>query len=373
MEIIVILLVAVLIYLLQGNIYKHHWHKGLSLSLQFQQDAVFEGERTALVEVLSNKKRLPLPWLTVKYQVSRTLLFEDSDHAATTDYYYRNDLFSITMRQRITRTLPFVCSKRGYYTIKSADLITSNLLGTEKYVSREPTSTYLTVFPALADLSGLEIPFGRISGSLQTLSILNPDPFAFRGIREYLPTDTLRQVNFKASAKTGMLMSNEYHQTLSQELVVILNLEKNRAWSQDIVYEYAIRLAAAVTDFAVTNDMPIRLCTNGRDQLTGEEATCGSGSGAGQLYRILEALARVDLKAGTQQNGCTLLENSLPGHDREAVYILISPYFEKDLQEAYACCAQEAFDALWLIPYHKDEPRALQLADASIIPWEVES
>lgn len=372
MEIVVILLSALFIYLLQGHVYKKYWKRGLSLSLRFERDTAFEGETLSLTEVLTNNKLLPLPFVTVKFQVSRKLDFLDSRNAQVTDYYYRNDLFSITMRQRITRKLPFVCSHRGYYTIHSADLVSNNLLGTEKYAKRESSSTYLTVYPRFADLPELSLPFGRIGGSVIARSILNPDPFEFRGIREYLPTDSLRQINFKASARTGMLMSNEYNETLSQELILVLNIEKYREWLTGDLYEHTIRLAASVADMAIQKDIPIRLYSNGRDVVTGEEESCEAGLGERQLYNILELLARIDLDQEPGQRGSELLQSSMARHHDNAIFILISPYYREDLQQEFARCREEAFDALWLLPFYKNEPEAKELMTDSVIPYEVE-
>jgi len=372
MEIVVILLAALLIYLLQSRLYKKYWKRGLSLSLRFERDTAFEGDSLSLIEVLTNNKLLPLPFVTVKFQVSRKLEFLDSNNSQITDYYYRNDLFSITMRQRITRKLPFICAKRGYYTIHSADLVSNNLLGTEKYAKRENPSTYLTVYPNFTDLSDFSLPFGRIGGSVIARSILNPDPFEFRGIREYLPTDSLRHINFKASARIGMLMSNEYSQTLSQELVLVLNTEKYKEWLHDDLYEYAIRLAASVTDMAIRKDIPIRLYSNGRDVVTGEEEYCETGLGERQLYNILELLARIDLEKEPVQKGSELLQSSMEHHHDNAIFILISPYYKDDLQLTFARCEEEAFDALWLLPYYKNEPEAKELLSDSVLPYEVE-
>lgn len=372
MEIVVVLLCALFIYLLQGHIYKKYWRRGLTLSLRFERDTAFEGETLSLVEVLTNNKLLPLPFVTVKFQVSRKLGFLDAHNSQVTDYYYRADLFSITMRQRITRRLPFVCSKRGYYTIHGADLVSNNLLGTEKYAKRESPSTYLTVYPNFTDLGDISLPFGRIGGSVLARSILNPDPFEFRGIREYLPTDSLRQINFKASARTGMLMSNEYSETLSQEIILVLDIEKYREWITGDLYEYAIRLAASVADMATRKDIPVRFISNGLDVVTGEEEHCAAGLGERQLYDILELLARIDLDKEPARKGSELLEDSLAQQHGNAIFILVSPYYRADLREMFEKCRDEAFDALWLLPYYKTEPEAKELGSDDVLLYEVE-
>lgn len=371
MEIVVVLLAALLIYALQRTVYKKFWDHGLHLSLRYERNTAFEGDQTALLEVLSNHKLLPLPWVNVKFQVHRSLDFTDSSNAQITDYYYRNDLFSIATRQRITRRLPFRCTKRGFYTIHGADMVSSDLLGLQTLAKSTACATQLTVYPVFADSVPLSIPYKRINGSLIRRSVITPDPFAFRGIREYQPTDSMRSINFKASARTGSLMSNVYDPSFSQELVLILNIEKYKEWQHDDLYEYAIRIAATLSDMALRDGVPIRFYTNGRDIVTTDELTCSTGSGDAQFIRILEALARIDLKQPVRCKSHRILQEALEEGRHEPIYILISPYFMPDLQEAYADFAARAFDSLWLIPYDRNEPEATALANETILPCEV--
>ena len=64
-------------------------------------------------EVVENKKALPLPVLGVKFQVARALHFAKDPNAGVSDFYYRSDVFSVMMFQKITRSLPFLATKRG--------------------------------------------------------------------------------------------------------------------------------------------------------------------------------------------------------------------------------------------------------------------
>ena len=55
------------------------------------------------------------------------LLFLDSKNSNITDQNYRSDLFSCMPWQEIRRTLRFTCKKRGYYSIRQADLVSYDL------------------------------------------------------------------------------------------------------------------------------------------------------------------------------------------------------------------------------------------------------
>ena len=71
MPIVLILCVAGLLYWLQNWIYHRYWNKNLSVSVRFTDQFMFEGAATALTETITNRKILPLPWIYVKFQISR--------------------------------------------------------------------------------------------------------------------------------------------------------------------------------------------------------------------------------------------------------------------------------------------------------------
>ena len=98
-------------YLLQKNLYRRFWNRNLTTSVSFTQKSAFEGETSALQEVIVNDKLLPLPALEVRLSMDRNLEFVSGakDNSSISDLSYKRDIFSLFGRQKIVRTLPFVC------------------------------------------------------------------------------------------------------------------------------------------------------------------------------------------------------------------------------------------------------------------------
>ena len=71
MKIIGIGIIAFFLVVLQMLLYKKYWAKNLYVSVSFRQDAIYEGDEGEIVEVIENRKRLPLPILKVKFQTSK--------------------------------------------------------------------------------------------------------------------------------------------------------------------------------------------------------------------------------------------------------------------------------------------------------------
>ncbi len=373
MEILILIASAALVYCTQNYLYRKFWDKGLSVQIHFQEKPVLEGEEAHLTEVIENRKYLPLSYLNVKFKISRHLQFQTMENTTTSDWNYKNDIFSVLFHQRITRTLAFECKKRGYYTIDQADLISSNLLLTKSLVKAVPQKTSMYVYPRPIDISALDVPFKKMMGSLTSRRFLYEDPFEFRGLRDYVRTDPMSSINWKAWAKTGELMVNVHDSTTSQEAVVFLNLEDETIWKYDQLHEVAIRIASALCYRFLNQAIPTRIICNGVDVQTGQSVVLPTGTGLRQVNAINEILARIDLAHEMEPciNQVKRIYNehgtSLP------LYVMISNCMKDDLQEAFSVLAQTGAASLWIAPLYDDMELHVKKTDhMDLIRWEVD-
>ena len=99
MKLLVAFVVALLIYGLQALIYRRCWNKGLRTSMAFEKDVVYEGQGNHLIEIIENRKKLPIPILQVKFSITKTFLFEKQIKGNVTDKYYRSEFFTVTTGQ----------------------------------------------------------------------------------------------------------------------------------------------------------------------------------------------------------------------------------------------------------------------------------
>ena len=372
MSIVEVCFAVFLLALLQRFIFRRFWKNGLFIELKFSSDTAVEGDTVNLTETLTNRKILPLPWVAAKFQVSRHLLFKDVANSQVSDDYYRNDLFSVMMFQRITRTLPFVCGKRGFYRIKSVDLVSNDMLYTQKLYSLEKSDARLTVYPRLIDVDEFAVPYKKISGNILARRFINPDPFEFKGIREYQSYDSFKTINFKASAKTGRYMVNMYDYTVAQEIVILPNLQKYSAWVSLPLFEKSIRLAASLADHYAKEGVPVALVSNGRDVISGRHVDIKSGLSGRHLDTIYDALARIDLDAEAAPIMDYTRDYGGPGQT-DRVYILISTYTEPDLAAEFTRLKELGSDALWIIPAEYATKIYVELGEtgaSKIVKWE---
>jgi len=341
LEIIFIGLAVLALVYLQKYLYYHYWDLGLNMDARFSSKEAFEGDRLYVIETLTNQKFLPLPWVFSKLRMPYNLEIVGGGN----DTRQQGELFSVMMYQSIRRRFSFVCNKRGFYTINRIQLSASNILYTEEFNKDWHINGQLVVFPKLIDdCPQLELIYKRIDADVLFNQILNPDPFEFRGIREYQATDAFRDINFKATAITQQLMVNIHAPTSAKKLNIILNLEKPPYDAE--IYEQAIRLCATIASYYIGENVMVGLHSNGRDIGTREEITLGAGASTTHLYNIYESLARIELllRIAPMANYLETLT------DNETVYLIISPYHQADFLRAFEDLENRGISAFLIIP-----------------------
>jgi uncharacterized protein (DUF58 family) len=244
-----------------GKLYQRLWSKNLEVDVRFQAEPAMEGGTATLTEIISNRKRFPLPLLHVKFETSRYLDFGLQDNVSVSDRTYKNDLFGVMSYQQIRRTLSFACKKRGYYTIDRVELVGSFLFFHNFQHQRLPVQTGIYVYPKRLQIPELDVFMKQLIWSQNSRTRLYEDPFSFAGIREYAPGDPQKAINWNASAKTGQLMVNRRDYTAGQPVVVLVNLEPSITWHTDTLLEESIRLAVTAADRLMGAGIPVSVWT----------------------------------------------------------------------------------------------------------------
>ena len=279
--------VLLLLFTALRLLYDRFWDKGLGCRLSFTQEYAVEDETSSLSEVIVNRKLLPLPVLEISFHMDRRLHFSSEENSSLSDQSYRRDVFTAGPRQKITRTLPFKCAGRGYFRINEAGLIAQDLFLTRKYVSHMPQNTEFYVLPRTIPAYQVQIPYARIMGEVLSRRRVCDDPFEFGGLREYSRGDPMKYINWKATARAGRLLINIHGSTLSQRVILLIDMEPGG----DFLNECAVRLACSLAERLLAEGIELSLYSNGADTQTGEPWLLEEVSGSGSLLTLKKKLA----------------------------------------------------------------------------------
>lgn len=272
--------------------YRRHWRDGLRAELSFGQDFLYAGEQTFITEKIENAKRMPVPILEAAFQIRKEIQFLDLENTAVSDFTYKRDVFSVLGNQRIIRKLPVECKKRGYYQIEKVDFTTYSLLHTWLYTMEQPEEKSLYVYAKRTDVSELVLSCEKILGARQCARRLYEDPFAFRGIREYTITDPMKTINWKASAKSGELMVNTFASTLTERVMIYLNVADEGIIKHENLIEEGISVAASLAQKLIGKGMEVGIALNA----AGGKFCISPAGGRGHLTSIERMLAEFEAK-----------------------------------------------------------------------------
>jgi len=299
MMILQFLLAFIIVVLVQGAVYRFLALHGLTYSCTILHNKIFEGETNELLEVIENRKYLPILWMKVETRFSETMLFTKNDNTRVSAGVFHRSVLTIPPLRRIKRVYKIVCTKRGYYPLGSATVTTGDLLGlVNKSLSYIPENG-LYVYPIPLTQRELNLPARSFLGDVVVKRFFLPDPFMPAGIRDYAPGDPQNLINWKASAKTGKLVVQKCNYTSDSKLMVFFNVDYSaKSWDntgpmKTTALEYAVRLLATVLDFSVSYGQLTALRTNAVSLRSKNEITVPPAMGKIQKEELFAAMAEI--------------------------------------------------------------------------------
>ena len=149
MEIFVLVGILLAVFLGEILYYRLHALDNLSLKVDFSKNVADYGENIELIEVVENRKKLPLPFIILKFETPREIKFYDMENATTSDFIYREDMLTMKAFSKHTRRIKAKCSKRGYYVFPRVGITTSDLFLMERFSREFDNSSHLVVLPEI--------------------------------------------------------------------------------------------------------------------------------------------------------------------------------------------------------------------------------
>lgn len=183
----------------------------------------------------------------------------------------------------------------------------------------------------------------------------------FWGLREYVPGDETRRINWKATARLDRLVSNEYEGERSGDVVIVLDARQEALVGPlaASTTEHGIRAALAIADKILDGRNRVGLVVQ-RNVLDWVYPAFGRK----QLFRILDALIRV--RPGGEwsfRHVFWVLSRFFP---RNSQVILISPLLDSDALRAVTDLAAHGAAVMIVSPSPIEVEREMYSADPTL-------
>jgi len=205
-----------------------------------------------------------------------------------------NFLISLGAGQRRRLSYPIESQQRGEYTVGPAVIQGSDPLGLFPFLKSSDQEQTLIVYPEVLPLT-LEGNEGLPAGAVRVQNRMYEDLSRYRSVREYLPGDALRRVNWKASARTGELFVTDYLPLLHAPVLILLDLNSEH---YPLRYRYhrierGAALAASLVMHHLDRQQEIGLIAAARLQGQAGAPTAEIAATHEHATTLLEMLARM--------------------------------------------------------------------------------
>jgi uncharacterized protein (DUF58 family) len=280
------------IYVL-GQLWAQRSLRAVTLN-RVHDDRIFLGHRFDVRIKVHNRSWLPVLWLHLSDRVPAEL-------GAAPPYRW---VVSLAPRERLELSYALFGRRRGYYQLGPFTSEGGDVLGTTKVVQRHEDVARVIVYPKIVPLRELGFPSLSPFGTLPSRQRLFEDPSRVRGVRNYQPGDSLRRMDWKTSARVGMLQVRRYEPSMALETAIFLNLSSDDylpRWRRDAT-ELGIVVAASLATHLVEKRQAVSLATNGRDPFRDPDKAGDAAllpglplrKGREHLMQILDLLARIE-------------------------------------------------------------------------------
>jgi uncharacterized protein (DUF58 family) len=321
------------VYLFAGAyILGNWWNNRLLKSVTHQRiftDHAFPGENVPIRIELENKSRLPAVWLQILELVPLEIA---STHSI-------QKIVSFPGHAKIKIDYMLTPQRRGYYKVGPLRYSSGDLLGLTSIKQIEGSPSYLTVYPKVYPFSFVKIPSRSPLGNLKHEQPIFEDPSRPIGKREYQSGDSLRRIDWKASASVGRLQVKQFEPSIALETVLFLNLnpEEYQLKTRFLATEIAISIAASLANWIISKKQTVGLVTNGTDVLDNNAPPqpLPPRKGRNHLMRLLETLARIH--TSPMENCLSLFRRHRFGLNWGTTVIVLTGQVNEDLfNEFYA-------------------------------------
>lgn len=342
--------------------------RDLAYERRFGETRLFPDETTTLRLRVTNRKLLPLPWLTVAEQFSAGLPPKDGRerHPDLREYVVRQS-FTLGPFEQVERELVLQAERRGCYSFPPVVASTGDPFGFYRVETPLGRRDEVLVYPRLLEPDEYVVraqqPFGEARAALPIWE----DPTRLAGARDYVPGDSPRRIHWRASARLGKLQTRLLDPGANLQVLLVLDASTDeRPWYgvDHALLERLISVTASIARDALAQRVPVGLLANTLTVNSDQTIRILPGRGPDQLTAILEDLARLIPYFGLPI--AQVLERALPRLPFGAAVLLVSALDSAETEAALDAVRRRGHAVL------RCDPReTASAADVEAVAWAV--
>ena len=259
------------------------------------EDSVIRGIRLQHLPVrleIVNRSFLPISYFTIT--------------DATDELFAEKHVFLVNLAPYERKRISFEArgDRRGRYWVGPLRLKGTDPFGIFPWTKRIESTLEAIVYPTIHSVA-LNNRRGLPSGSINTSNKMYEDVTRFRSLREYVPGDDIKRINWKASAKTNKIYTMEFDATLYFSALIVLDFSRDDfpARLRNQMIERAAEVAASLTFYFADLKQEIGFVTSGAISAGSHEEASSpvvvtARAGYEHAQEILEVIAKLESVEG---------------------------------------------------------------------------
>lgn len=236
--------------------------------------------------VVKNRSPVPISYFTV----------EDM----TGELFAEQNSFLVNLRPLERRVIRYTVKghRRGEYHIGPVRLKGNDPLGFFDWTKRVASDMRAIVYPSIYPMDLINTT-GLPAGNINVNDKMYEDVTQFRSLREYVPGDDMKRINWKASAKTAKLYTMEFDSTLYFPVLIVLNFcfDDYVVRLRNQMVERAAEIAASLAFYFANLKQEIGFVATGttstEENKEGDFIRVQGKSGYEHAQEILEVIAKL--------------------------------------------------------------------------------
>ncbi|MGP7819591.1 DUF58 domain-containing protein [Niallia sp. 01092] len=282
----------------------------------------YNAKETLKVEIeLNRKSYLPIFYLLVEDSLSQSLTEERTGKKLLLPAFKRQINYEYEIKE-----LP-----RGEHIFYHTKVKIGDPLGLMEKEAAVPNVEKIIVYPTYEEMIYKPFENQFDQGMTASKERVQRDTTMAVGIREYQPGDRFSWINWKASAKRNSMMTKEFEQRQSHDIMVVMDCEENSR------FEILVSFTATLIRAILKKGAQVGLLS-----FEEEKMTFPIRGGDSQQQLLFYHLAKAT--KGSKISLAQLIENETPTLQQNATLMLVTANLSKELVEKTSYLASKKFN-----------------------------
>jgi len=210
-----------------------------------------------------------------------------------------------------THEIPFTVKYRGFFNIGLKTIHATDILGLFRLSRRTNKKVPLVALPRVVALGHFPLATHLLTQAHSRFDIKDEDYATISDIRPYLPTDSIKRVHWKLTAKRSeWLVKNFQSNALNKVTMVFDTLQLPLRYKEQIILEdRMIEMSMAIARHCLYQGMPVEFLTG-----DGHRAECHNPASFEAIYHMGSQLAFTETPALTPLSMLTHSLNDASGY-----------------------------------------------------------